>query len=562
MMIGIQPTLAFQPPRSTTFTHHYQRFKTNYSNNNVKRHTSSTLSLSFDSTELSSKMSSILDNFNSLLQHNSMLSNVENILNKNNIDISTVTTTATTAATTLSSSPTVMVISSIILILTISFQILSNPPPNFRQNYEPYARGQYNPQIASTYYSTKPLLVLRRLSQITRLSNSFILSLLIDKYIFRNEERNKEQKGQQLLSLIQNIGPTAIKVGQALSVRQDLIPDYYASALIELQDNVPPFDSADAVNILKEELGDEKFERYFKEIDFSKPVASASIGQVYKGRAVIYVDENGNEVKDTFITSMNKSNFQKKEIEVAVKVQRPNVLSEIALDLYLVREILAPLYQKVTNTQTNLQSLANEWGRGFIDELTYDREKRNTMLFNKQMKEKNLNAITAPTVIESLSTNRVLTTEWVDGTRLDKSQEDDVARLCGVALNAYLVMLLETGILHCDPHPGNLLRTKDGKLCILDFGMTLETPQDLQYSLLEFIAHLTAENYDDVPYDLVKLDFLKEEKVDLLVKTGALEPLYYFLRQANQGGGGSKVRERIFEGKIKSGMVESTESCQ
>jgi hypothetical protein len=66
------------------------------------------------------------------------------------------------------------------------------------------------------------------------------------------------------------------------------------------------------------------------------------------------------------------------------------------------------------------------------------------------MKEKKLNAICAPTVVESLSTNRILTTEWVDGTRLDLSQEDDVARLCGVALNAYLVMLLETGVLHCD----------------------------------------------------------------------------------------------------------------
>lgn len=78
--------------------------------------------------------------------------------------------------------------------------------------------------------------------------------------------------------------------------------------------------------------------------------------------------------------------------------------------------------------------------------------------------------------------------------------------------------------------------------------MTLSTPSDLQYSLLEFIAHLTAENYEDVPYDLVKLDFLREDKVELLVKTGALEPLYYFLRQANQGGGGTKVRERIFDG--------------
>ena len=106
-------------------------------------------------------------------------------------------------------------------------------------------------------------------------------------------------------------------------------------------------------------------------------------------------------------------------------------------------------------------------------------------------------------------------------------------RLCGVALNAYLTMLLDTGTLHCDPcerlsgvepvplepyspwrelprrfsrrHPGNLLRTPEGKLCILDWGMTLDVPKDLQLSLLEFIADLTAENYERVPDDLVLL---------------------------------------------------------
>eukprot|EP00553_Chaetoceros_curvisetus_P003710 CAMPEP_0204634066 /NCGR_PEP_ID=MMETSP0717-20131115/28439_1 /ASSEMBLY_ACC=CAM_ASM_000666 /TAXON_ID=230516 /ORGANISM="Chaetoceros curvisetus" /LENGTH=74 /DNA_ID=CAMNT_0051652393 /DNA_START=1 /DNA_END=221 /DNA_ORIENTATION=- len=74
--------------------------------------------------------------------------------------------------------------------------------------------------------------------------------------------------------------------------------------------------------------------------------------------------------------------------------------------------------------------------------------------------------------------------------------------------------------------------------------MTLETPSSLQFSLLEFIAHLTAENFEDVPYDLVNLGFLKDEKVDFMVETGSLEPLYYFFKQANEGGGGTKVRDR------------------
>jgi len=405
---------------------------------------------------------------------------------------------------------------------------LSFPPEDYIVGNEPYLRGQYDPNLARSYYSKRPLLVLRRALQLFRLSNGFLTNILFDKYILRDSEKNIDKRAVELLELIQNIGPTAIKVGQALSVRSDLIPAAYAEALSELQDNVPPFSSVQAQEVLKAELGAKRY-GMLKKIDLDKPVASASIGQVYRGFA-----------------DVENAEGKKEEVEIAVKVQRPNVLAEIALDLFIVREF-APYYQKLTGSATDLQGLANEWGRGFIAELTYIGEAASTKKFNEQMKKKGLNAVTAPTVVDALSTNRILTTEWVRGNRLDRSQEDDVARLCGVALNAYLVMLLETGTLHCDPHPGNLLRTEDGKLCILDFGMTLDTPSSLQFSLLEFIAHLTAENFEDVPYDLVNLGFLKEEKLDLMVKTGSLEPLYYFLRQANQGGGGTKVRERIFE---------------
>uniref|UniRef100_A0A7S3PYF1 ABC1 atypical kinase-like domain-containing protein n=1 Tax=Chaetoceros debilis TaxID=122233 RepID=A0A7S3PYF1_9STRA len=405
---------------------------------------------------------------------------------------------------------------------------LSFPPEDYIVGNEPYLRGQYDPNLARSYYSKRPLLVLRRALQLFRLSNGFLTNILFDKYILRDSEKNIDKRAVELLELIQNIGPTAIKVGQALSVRSDLIPAAYAGALSELQDNVPPFSSVQAQEVLKSELGAKRY-GMLKKIDLDKPVASASIGQVYRGFA-----------------DVENAEGKKEEVEIAVKVQRPNALAEIALDLFIVREF-APYYQKLTGSATNLQGLANEWGRGFIAELTYIGEAASTKKFNEQMKKKGLNAVTAPTVVDALSTNRILTTEWVRGNRLDRSEEDDVARLCGVALNAYLVMLLETGTLHCDPHPGNLLRTEDGKLCILDFGMTLDTPSSLQFSLLEFIAHLTAENFEDVPYDLVNLGFLKEDKVDLMVKTGSLEPLYYFLRQANQGGGGTKVRERIFE---------------
>ena len=121
-------------------------------------------------------------------------------------------------------------------------------------------------------------------------------------------------------------------------------------------------------------------------------------------------------------------------------------------------------------------------------------------------------------------------TEWVDGTRLDLDASPDVPRLCGVAINAYLTMLLDTGTLHCDPHPGNLLRTTDGKLCILDWGMTLGVPQDLQYALIEFIAHVNAEDYEAMPNDFVQLGFTPPEQLERVKASNLTEGLSFVLR--------------------------------
>lgn len=344
------------------------------------------------------------------------------------------------------------------------------------------------------------------------------MKLFVDNKITKSEEKNRSKRAEELLSIIQKIGPSAIKLGQALSVRPDIIPSEYASTLSTLQDRVPPFALSEAKRILgrSELLGSLSLE--------NTPVASASIGQVYK-------------------TTLPDGRV------VAIKIQRPDGLSSIALDLHVVREYFVPLYGLVTRSATDYVSLANEWGRGFVAELDYLSESRNTVKFNEEMKKRGLyDVVRAPVVVEEFSSETVLTTEWVEGKRLDESYEEgDVTRLCGVALNAYLVMLLEIGTLHCDPHPGNLLRMTDGKLCILDFGMTIDTDPNLQYELLEFVAHLTSRDYDRVPEDLVGLGFLKEERLETVKASGFLAPLTFILKQASEGGGGQKVRERIFD---------------
>lgn len=422
----------------------------------------------------------------------------------------------------------------------------------------PYGEASYDPNAADEFYGARPTKSLGRFLQIASKSSRFVINSVFDE---KRSDHDKDilddsdlgmtdlerKRSKELVDLITALGPTFIKVGQALSTRTDLLPTdkaYYAIGLAELQDAVEPsFDSEEARGIIQDELGIVDINDVFEYLS-DEPVASASIGQVYKGR------------------------LRKNGMEVAVKVQRPNVLENVALDLYVMRSILVPLWNKVISNKdkknkqmddndedddisinksnTDSVALVDAWGEGFVNELDYRAEADATKEFTKAMEKRGLGSVVfAPEVIDELSSIHVLTTKWVDGGRLSTSDEDDVPRLCGVALNAYLTMLLDTGTLHCDPHPGNLLRTPDGKLCILDWGMILDVPNDLQLSLIEFIADLNAENYEDVPDDLVKLKFVPEDKIDDLRNSGLTVGIAKMLTLAAEGGGPKGAMKRM-----------------
>ncbi|KAL7497991.1 hypothetical protein ACHAWT_006846 [Skeletonema menzelii] len=416
-----------------------------------------------------------------------------------------------------------------------------NSPDDYSQTpYEP-GPNTYDPKAAEEFYAKRPFMVLKRILRLASLTAVFNTGLLFDWLILgkllRDEEytalrRNEPQRAKEALVLCQQLGPTFIKLGQALSIRTDLLPEIYALELRALQDAVPPFDSTEAREVLKRELGVRDLNRLFETLS-EEPVASASIGQVYRGT-----------LRDS-------------QKDVAVKVQRPGILGEIALDLYVLR-LLTPIQTKLQNavnrqktTQEDIDtavSLVDEWGRGFVAETDYRLEARNTVQFEEAMRMRKLDAVCAPAVVEDLVRDKVLVTEWVEGTRLDRDASDDVPRLCGVAINAYLTMLLDTGVLHCDPHPGNLLRTTDGKLCILDWGMTLAVPNDLQYALLEFIAHINTEDYDSIPQDFINLGFSPADvSLERLQSSGITEGLSFAFRQLSQGGGPAKIQERVKE---------------
>jgi len=224
--------------------------------------------------------------------------------------------------------------------------------------------------------------------------------------------------------LCAQLGPTFIKLGQALSIRTDLIPEAYALELRALQDKVTPFENSVGIEILKREFGVNDLSLIFTELT-EDPVASASVGQVYKGKLAV----TGKDV--------------------AVKIQRPGILAEIALDLYILR-LLTPIQTVLQNAANGVPTaqedidiaitLVDEWGRGFVAETDYRLEAENTKNFQAAMESRNLDAVCAPTVVDELVRDKVLVTEWVDGTRLDLDASPDVPRLCGVAINVSLLL--------------------------------------------------------------------------------------------------------------------------
>lgn len=382
----------------------------------------------------------------------------------------------------------------------------NNNPSSSSSSSKPYPLDRYDADAARRYYSQRLPAVVRRAIQISVTSLGFGFCILMD--VVRNKvEQNADERASELARLLTKLGPTFIKIGQTLSIRTDLLSPAYIRGLQSLQDRVPAFDTATAIQILETEWGVSSVDSIVEFCGVSnkdggrEPVAAASLGQVYKA----LMKETGQEI--------------------AIKVQRPHVEEQIALDMYLLRGVGAFL-KKYIAINTDAVGTVDAWGAGFVDELDYRAEAKNSEGFMDGISSTPLkDVVFAPRVLDGLSTRTVLTTEWVDGERLDRSSNEDVTVLCSIAMNTYLTMMLELGTLHCDPHPGNLLRTPDGRLCILDWGMVTRLDSDLQISLIEHMAHLTSGDYDEIPRDLLLLGFIPESKADSIEDSGVVEVL-------------------------------------
>ncbi|HLP21302.1 MAG TPA: AarF/ABC1/UbiB kinase family protein [Chitinophagales bacterium] len=280
----------------------------------------------------------------------------------------------------------------------------------------------------------------------------------------------------------EELGPTFIKLAQVLSNRPDIIPEGLVKEFEKLQDRVPPVPFALAKEIVEREIG-AKLEEVFEEFA-EKPMASASIGQVYKAKML-----TGEEV--------------------VVKVQRPNVAEIIEQDLSIIKEAVRRMdrYMKKQGV-LNGEEVVRVFERAITKELDYQNEARNIDRFRTTYKHRT--DFYVPRAYREFSTRKVLIMEFAKGCKITDVEQLKAwglspARIVEKGMDIYLSQIFEFGYFHGDPHPGNILVNQEGTIILLDFGMVGQLMKKDKYAFAGIFIAMSRFDAREMATQLKKL---------------------------------------------------------
>ncbi|KAK6228173.1 hypothetical protein SCA6_000513 [Theobroma cacao] len=368
----------------------------------------------------------------------------------------------------------------------------------------------YNAEEVVDYFSRRPHVVAFRLLEVFSSFASAAIRIRmsgIKKSLRPGSAKGIDENfaqynfGMVLKETMLSLGPTFIKVGQSLSTRPDIIGPEISKALSELHDQIPPFPRPMAMKIIEEDLGS-PVGSFFTYIS-KEPVAAASFGQVYRGCTL-----------DGF--------------DVAVKVQRPNLRHVVVRDIYILRLGLG-LLQKIAKRKNDPRLYADELGKGLVGELDYTLEAANASEFLDA--HSRFSFMQVPKVFKELTRKRILTMEWMVGESptdllsgstsnpinhgskyLERQRVDAKRRLLDLVnkgVEASLTQLLETGLLHADPHPGNLRYMASGQIGFLDFGLLCRMEKKHQFAMLASIVHIVNGDWSSLIEALTEMDVVR-----------------------------------------------------
>ncbi|MFD1563540.1 ABC1 kinase family protein [Haloarchaeobius amylolyticus] len=307
------------------------------------------------------------------------------------------------------------------------------------------------------------------------------------------------RRAERLLESLLTLGPTFIKLGQLLSTRPDVLPPAYIDTLASLQDDVPPAPWPEAKQVLEDELG--PVDEHFAAFD-TEAISGASLGQVYRAQ----LDPESEHARTDLTEGADP--------DVAVKIRRPNIESLVNADLRVIKWSLPILLYFVDESRAfSLENLADEFAKTIREEMDYEREAE--MLAEIRTNFADDDRFLIPDVIESHSGPRVLTMEYVEGTKINELAElerkgIDRTRIAENLERSYLQMIIDDGVFHADPHPGNLAVTDEGRIVFYDFGMSGRVDSFIQEKIVDFYVAVANQDIDGI--------------LDALIEIGTLSP--------------------------------------
>jgi len=295
---------------------------------------------------------------------------------------------------------------------------------------------------------------------------------------------------------LEELGPTFIKFGQILSTRPDFLPPVFVKELEKLQDEVPPFGSTCAKEIIENELGANigKLFKKFEEI----PVASASLSQVHKA-----VLPNG-------------------EI-VAVKIQRPNIKKVIELDLEILKDLIGLMDRKLENNWIyHPKLMIKEFEKAIQKEIDFTNEAHHYEKF--RINFRNIDYIKIPKIYWNMTTSKVLTMEYIEGVKINEITRKDYKDIFNpnevAKRGAYIILkqIFEDGFFHADPHPANIFVLPSNIIAMLDVGQVGHIDKNIVRNGAKLLMAMMDKDLDQGMQCLRDLGMLEKEFNETLLR--------------------------------------------
>ncbi|HHD84098.1 MAG TPA: AarF/ABC1/UbiB kinase family protein [Campylobacteraceae bacterium] len=324
--------------------------------------------------------------------------------------------------------------------------------------------------------------------------DDIVSAMGVEKYIRytlpKHQPRQPKSRSERIRETVEDLGPTFIKMAQILSTRPDLIPLELTDEFSKLQDRVKPLPFTEIRPLFMEEFGKDVDALFDGELTL---IASASLGQVYRGRL-------------------------KSGDEVAIKILKPGVREMIHSDIAIMKKIASLLEDKLHSYGIDSPSaIVDEFEKTIKKELDFTLEALNLKRFAKNFEGDD--RIFVPRLYEALSTRTIMTMEYVEGIKVSEIQklreaEIDPAEIAEKGFDLICKQIFEHRFFHGDPHPGNIFVLSDGRIAFVDFGMMGSIGESDRRYFVDMIYYIVKQEEEKAALCILKLAKVQNDNLD------------------------------------------------